>query len=182
MEFEDRIYELMMEALDGTISASEQSELESHLRAHPSYMAEWQAMQAIDTLFRQTPALSPAADFAQRTMARLPNRRVRIWVLSAIYFSLLVSGTLPILLGIWVFNQLGEVLVQPALLQTVLQLVNTGIAIAVAVFGAAMDVATEFVVQQPAVLGWLLVLGGMVSLWGGVYRQLLGQSSQQITS
>ncbi|MCZ7673420.1 MAG: hypothetical protein M5U34_43045 [Chloroflexi bacterium] len=33
---------------------------------------------AVHTLLQQAPALAPAADFAQRTIARLPNRRARL--------------------------------------------------------------------------------------------------------
>ena len=182
MELEDRIYALMMDALDGEISAEDQAELDAHLEARPSYLAEYQAMQTIDTLFRQTPALTPAADFTQRTMERLPNRAVRIWLISAIYMSLLVSGILPILLGLWVFNQLGDVLAGPAIVQVALQILTEGYQIATAVTRAIMSAAGELIVQQPMILGWLLVLGGIASLWGGLYRQLLSSSPRQVSA
>ncbi|HEX6384541.1 MAG TPA: zf-HC2 domain-containing protein, partial [Anaerolineae bacterium] len=97
----DEIYTMMMDALDGELSASNRIELESHLRACPPCAREWQALLAIDMLFRQTPALRPAADFAQRTLARLPNRRYRIWAIMAVYVLLLLSGMLPLFLGVW---------------------------------------------------------------------------------
>lgn len=175
MELEDRIYSLMMDALDGDISVEDQAELDAHLEARPTYMAEFQAMQTIDTLFRQTPALTPAADFTQRTMERLPNRTARIWVVSAIYMALLVSGILPLMLGLWVFNQLG---LEPAFVTSTLQVFAEGYQIATAVTRALLVTAGEFVAQQPMVLGWLLVLGGIASLWGGLYRQLLSGPTQ----
>lgn len=178
MELEDRIYTLMMDALDGTISADDMVELEDHLQARPSYMAEWRAMQTIDTLFRQTPALTPGADFAQRTLERLPNRQVRIWVISAMYVSLLVSGILPLLLGLWVFNQLRDVLVEPAFVEMILQTLADGAQVATAVGRAILSGAGELVMQQPVILGWLLILGGIASLWGGIYRQLTSPYGQ----
>ena len=176
MELEDRIYALMMDALDGELSLSEQSELDAHLEDRPSYMAEWQAMQAIDTLLRQSPKMVPAADFAQRTLERLPSRQVRVWVISAVYISLLITGILPLLLIVWVFSQLGDVLVEPAFMQTVIQMLSEGYQVAAAISKAMLSAIGELVIQQPVLLGWLLVLGGIVSLWGGVYRQLLTPS------
>lgn len=173
MELEDRIYALMMDALDGDISVADQAELDAHLEARPSYMVEWQAMKAVDSLLQQSPTAMPSANFSQRTMARLPNRQVRVWVISAVYMSLLISGALPLLLGVWIFSQLGDVLVQPAFVQISLQVLSEWYQVAVTVTKAMITAGGQFVVQQPIVLGWFLVLGGIASLWGGLYRQLL---------
>lgn len=178
MELEDRIYALMMDALDGELSASEQSELDAHLEARPTYMAEWQAMQAVHNLLERSAMVVPAADFAQRTLVRLPNRQVRVWVISAVYISLLISGILPLLLGIWVFSQLGDVIVEPAFLQTLGQMFAEGYQVATAVSKAMISAIGQIIIEQPVLLGWLLVLGGIASLWGGVYRQLVTPSRQ----
>ena len=81
----DDTFALMMDMLDGEASENQVRTLEAHLRACPECEREWRALVAIDTLFRQTPALSPAADFVEKTLARLPNRRARIWAMGAIY-------------------------------------------------------------------------------------------------
>ncbi|MEM7336367.1 MAG: zf-HC2 domain-containing protein [Chloroflexota bacterium] len=176
MELEDRIYALMMDALDGELTPAEQSELDAHLEARPSYKAEWQAMLAVDTLLRQSPAMVPAADFAQRTMARLPNQQVRLWVISAVYISLLITGILPLVLGLWVFSQLGDELVEPAFIEMALQSLAEGYQVALAISRAMISAVGGLLVQQPVLLGWLLVLGGIASLWGGIYRQLVSQT------
>lgn len=178
MEQEERIYMLMMDALDGELSAAEHDELQSHLRTRPALMREWQALHTIDTLLRSTPALQPAADFTQRTIARLPNHRARIRVISVVYVLLLLSGILPLLLGLWVINRLGAVLSEPALLGGFGQVVYNGLQVAGAVVRALFSSVGEFVTQQPAVLGLLLVMVGVVFVWSGVYRQLVGQSRQ----
>ena len=77
----DDTFALMMDMLDGEASENEVQTLEAHLRTCPECEREWRALVAIDTLFRQTPALSPAADFVGKTLARLPNRRMRIWAM-----------------------------------------------------------------------------------------------------
>ena len=175
---EEYMYTLMMDALDGELAEAGQSELDVYLRAHPSLMREWQAMQTIDTLFRQTPALEPVAGFVQRTINMLPNHQARQRVIGVIYLMLLLSGILPLLLGVWVVNRVGGVLADPAMLGSTGQVIVYGLQVAGALFRALFSGAGELLVQQPAVWGWLLVMGGVVFLWSGVYRQLLNQPRQ----
>lgn len=167
----DEIYEMMMDALDGELTAAEHQLLESHLRAHPLLRREWQAMQTIDTLFRQTPALQPAADFAQRTLAQLPNRRTRLWTVGLLYIVLLFSGALPMLLGLITVTLLRPVLSQPGLLENLWASITEVTQVIGAVTTALLNGAGDLIVQQPMLVGWLLVLTGVVALWGGVYRQ-----------
>lgn len=174
----DEIYTMMMDALDGELSASNRIELESHLRACPACVREWQTLLAIDMLFRQTPALSPAADFAQRTLARLPNRRYRIWAIVAVYVLLLLSGMLPLLLGIWAVSRFGPMVSEPTMVRNLLESLDKGLQVTGTVLRALLSAVGEFVVQQPSVLGWLLVMAGVVFLWSGVYRQLVSQPRQ----
>ena len=171
----ENAYMLMMDALDGEIADDRQEKLEVHLRACPTCNREWQALLAIDLLFRQTPAVAPAADFAQRTLARLPNSRMRVWTMSVLYTLLLLGGTLPMLLGLWIYNRLGPTLSEPTLWRTLWQSLSGMFQVAITVLGAGLRGAGEFVVQQPAIVGWLLVLVGLVSLWGGVFQQFVLQ-------
>lgn len=171
MEHED-VYLMMMEALDGELAAGQQAELENHLLMCLACRREWQALVAIDRLFRQTPALAPAADFAQRTLARLPNRRYRVWLISVIYVVLLLSGTLPVLGGLWVISRWGPVMSQRSLLGSLWASVNHMLQVAGTVLGALLGSVGEFAIQQPMVVGWLIVMIGIVILWSGVYRQL----------
>lgn len=180
MEHEE-IYVMMMEALDGELIAENQPRLESHLQTCSSCMHEWQALMMIDQLFRQTPALSPAADFAQRTLARLPNHRHRIGLISAIYVLLLLSGALPVLVGIWAISRYGSVLAQPEMIRSLLQSIAQIAQVTGAVLSAILSGIGEFVVQQPAVLGGVLVMVGIVSVWSGVYRQLIGWPGMNIS-
>ena len=174
MEMEhEEIYVLMMDALDGELRAEEQAELESHLRACPPCMREWQAMMAIDTLFRQTPALSPAADFTQRTIARLPNRQARIWAMGTIYISLLTIGLLPLAVLLTVI-----VAMNSGFFAGAAETVNTGLTFMGVMLRAVGNGTGEVIVQNPAIVGWLFVMVGIVFVWNGVYRQLLQQPNR----
>jgi len=181
MEHEET-YLLMMDALDGELAEAQNVELEAHLRACPSCLQEWQALLAVHTLLQQTPALSPAVDFAQRTLARLPNRRVRIWTLTAIYVLLLLGGILPLALGIWFVFLLRPVLSEPTILSSISQSIGQALQVMGTIAGALLAGLGEMIVQQPAIVGWLLVLLGIISIWGGVSRQLIFQTnSRQIS-
>ena len=164
---------MMMDALDGELAAEQHQLLESHLRACPPCAYEWQALTAIDSLFRQAPILAPAADFAQRTLARLPNRRYRVWLISAIYVVLLFSGALPVLFGTWVMQRYGAVINEPGVLRSLLQSLGHTVDVIGTVTSALLGAAGQFLVENPTIFGWLFVMIGLVVVWSGVYRQLL---------
>ncbi len=174
MDHED-FYPLMMDALDGELADAPRDDLEAHLRACPPCQREWQALLAMDMLFRQTPALAPAAGFAQRTLARLPNRRYRVWMIGVMYGALLLGGTLPMLIGIWIYSKAGTAVTEPTLWRTVWQAINQTAHVVGTVLNALLSGAGEYVAQQPAIVGWLLVMIGAVSLWSGMFRQLVAQ-------
>ena len=175
MEHEERYYTMMMSALDEELPAAERDELMAHLHDCPECGREWRALLAIDLLFRQTPLLMPAVDFATRTLALLPNRRLRVRALGAVYGLLLLCGLVPLALGISLAGRYAPVLSEPALLGHVWSaLVDVG-RLAAPVVGALFAGAGRFVIEQPAVVGWLIVLAGVVFLWGGVFQRLLAQ-------
>jgi len=178
MEHEERYYLMMMDALDGELREPDRDELEVHLRACPACGREWQALLAIDMLFRQTPVLMPAVDFAERTLARLPDRRARAWALGAIYVLLLASGILPLLVALFLAGRYAPILRQPAVLEGIgASLANLG-RVAATVIDALLTAAGRFVVEQPAVVGWMIILAGLVLLWGGVFQRLLAQPAR----
>ena len=169
----DDFFALMMDMLDGEASENETQMLEAHLRTCPECDREWRALVAIDTLFRQTPALSPAADFVERTLARLPNRQARIWAMGAIYSAILFGGLIPLLLLGYLGFRLLPVLSQPALIQSVIESLGTTYRTAGIVLAALASGAGEVLIQQPVYVGYLLVVVGIIFIRGGVYRRLL---------
>jgi hypothetical protein len=174
----ETFFTLMMDALDGELAEDGRSELESHLRACPACQREWQALSTIDTLFRQTPALRPAADFAQRTIALLPDRRLRLWTMGIMYLFLLLSGIFPLLIGGIAYTLLRPAFSQPNVWESLMQSVGRIFQVIGTVLNALFISAGEFIGQNPAALGWLLVLIGIIALWGSVFQQIIIQPRQ----
>ena len=174
----ETFFALMMDALDGELADDGRSQLESHLRACPDCQREWHALSAIDTLFRQTPILMPAADFAQRTIALLPNRQLRLWTMGVMYLFLLLSGIVPLVLGGIAYTVLRPAFSQPTVWQNLSQSVEKIFQVIGTVLNALFISTGEFIGQNPAVIGWLLVMIGIVALWGGVFQQLVIQPRQ----
>lgn len=181
MEHEE-IVTLMMESLDGELQQDEMTQLNAHLQSCPSCSQQWESIQAIHQLFLQAPVLSPAADFTQRTLARLPNPRHRLMALSAVYGLLLLSGLVPLFLFIWLATQIRPAFNQPAfvdgLLQGGEQLLGLGQTILAAFWQSLSDLG-ELIGQEPAIIGLMLVMLGAIFLWGGVYSQLTRQQQVQ---
>jgi anti-sigma factor RsiW len=179
-EHEDAYY-LMMEALDGQLSGAGRRRLEGHLHTCSRCSREWQALMAVDTLLRQAPLLGPAADFTQRTLARLPQRRYRVWLIGAIYGVLLLSGFAPLAAVVWLARLLIPVLNEPALVRSLAQAMADVARVTTVILGTlwqGLDKLGGVLLQQPAFLGSLLLMAGIVFLWSGIYNQLV--SARQI--
>ena len=163
------VYLLMMEALDGELNDEQAEDLARYLQ-DPDYAQEWEALQAVELMFTASPLLVPAPNFAKRTLAALPNRRLRVWVTSIVYLLLFMSGLVPLVLGgltLFVFQTNAS----GGFLSVLTQLT----AVAGTVIGALFLGLGEFVTQQPMAIGWLLVMLGTISLWGGVFRRVVLQ-------
>jgi anti-sigma factor RsiW len=175
MAHKETYYMLMMDALDGELTEVRRTELETHLRACPDCGREWQALVALDTLFRQAPLISPAADFAERTIGLLPNRRSRVWALTALYITLLISGIVPVIFGGWLIGRYTPILSNPALLGQVWSSVQETAQVFSTVVDALLAGASRVVMEQPVIIGLVLLMAGMVFLWGGVVQRLVLQ-------
>ena len=169
----DDAFALMMDMLDGEPLEYQVRDLETHLRACPDCEREWRALVTIDTLFRQTPALSPAADFVEKTLARLPNRRARIWAMGTIYGAILLGGLVPLVLLGYLAYRLMPVLSQPTLIESIFESLGTTYRAAGIIMAALASGAGEVLVQQPTYVGYMLVVAGIIFLWGGVYKRLV---------
>jgi anti-sigma factor RsiW len=175
MGHEERFYTMMMDALDGELATDEHAELEAHLGTCADCAVEWRALAAIEALFRQTPILMPAVDFAERTLARLPSRRARRWALGTIYALLLVSGVAPLLLALFLAGRYAPILSRPELLGGVWSSLLGVVRAGATVIDALLVGASRFVIEQPMLIGWLVILVGLVCLWGGVFQRLVAQ-------
>ncbi|MDT8305714.1 MAG: hypothetical protein RRC07_07235 [Anaerolineae bacterium] len=178
MEHEE-IIGLMMDALDGELSAAGEAELVAHLRARPDLAAEFGRMQAVDRLLRETPAVTPPPGFVQRTVRRLPAAtRRHLWMGVFVYALFMAAGLIPLVGLGWAAVQLVPALGQPAmwagLWQAVLALLNA----AGVILRALVSGAGELVAEQPQLIGWLLLMALVVVVWGGVVNRLVFQQER----
>ena len=169
----DEVYALMMTALDGELSAAEEAELAALLLTNPELQREWESWQAVDELFRATPAVAPVTvDFTAQTLARLPNPSQRVWLLGGLYSLLFFLGILPLLAATWLAGNLMPLNNPPVIWRSITTFfVETFRLIQIVLRGLAIG-AAEFIQQQPLILVMALVLLGVVFLWNTVYRQL----------
>jgi hypothetical protein len=171
----ERIYSLMMSVLDEEVlTAAESAEMDALLLQNPDLAHEWEAMRAVDRLFRQSAVIIPPLGFAERTMERLPAfSRQRIWAVTAFYLALLVGGLIPILAGLWLFTAYGDVISQVALFQAFNQTVGVAVQSGIAVIGAIGVITADTLLEQPFLMGWVCLLIGIVAMWRNVYNYML---------
>jgi anti-sigma factor RsiW len=165
----------MMDALDGELSAAGQVELESHLRARPELAQEWVALQAVERLLRTTPPVPVPAGFAYRTVGLLPVTPRHLWLGVLVYFLFLACGVIPLIGVGWLAIQLAPALGEPALWSGFLQGALAQLAALGVIVRAAAGGAAEWLIEQPAAIGWLLLMIAVVLLWGGVVSRLVLQ-------
>lgn len=174
----DEVFTLMMDALDGELSEAGWAELESHLRARPELEREWQAMRAVDTLLRSAPMLRPAVDLSQRTLARIPDSRQRLWAGVILYLLVLLSGLIPLGAVAWLALQIFPAVGEPAFVRGLWQAGGEFVRLAQVVLSALLKGSGELLSEQPVVLGWFSVMAGLVALWAGIYGRLVLHSRQ----
>lgn len=173
MDDQEKIYALMMDALDGEISENDSAELQQYLAYNADMAREWRAMQAIDTLFRQAPLMAAPAGFAERAMARIPKPAERLRFMSIFYLILLFAGLVPMLAGAVIFGNTGNILQSMPYLRDlivsgtqVFQMLDT-------VLTALFAFSSTTISANPSVLGWVALLGGFVLVWRNMYQFLL---------
>ena len=88
---------------------------------------------------------------------------------------MLLSGIVPLVIGLFVAARYAPILSRPELLGGIWSSIS-GVGRALAtIIGALLSGAGRFVIEQPALIGWFIILAGLVFLWGGVFQRLLMQ-------
>jgi predicted anti-sigma-YlaC factor YlaD len=67
----------MMDALDGTLARSEWRLFLEHLEICPRCRREWEALQAVESMFASPPMLHPAPGFVARVEARIERHEAQ---------------------------------------------------------------------------------------------------------
>jgi hypothetical protein len=79
---------------------------------------------------------------------------------------------------LWGANRLALLSQQPGLLASLWASIAKSVQVVGTVIAALLNSAGELLVQQPAIIGWLLVMAGVVFVWSGVVRQLVSQTQE----
>lgn len=161
---EERIFTLMMDALDDELDEQGSAELVAYLAEHPDLAQEWEAMQWVDNLLVTTPPVAAPDALVAHTLARLPAPRLRRLFLFLGFDALLLVGLLPIVAGLALVRvDLG------AVIGTSLQ--------ELWVFGRVFTTAITATLRsvlatQPQVWAYLAVMLGILVAWRIVYYQM----------
>lgn len=172
----DAVYALMMDALDGELSVDQERELTTHLQANPDLQAEWHAMEAVDTLFRETPSILPPKHFTQRTLDRLPNVAYRRMITTVLFGGLMLAGVLPLFIAALLYGNFGAGILSASNMlgyTRFFQQLWEVSGIMINVFTQLVEGMGTYLSQQPYVLGYLMIMIGFISLWSGVYKQMI---------
>lgn len=174
----DEAFALMMDALDGVLTAGNRIRLDDHLVACPECRAEWDSLQVVDSLLAGA-TMVPAPDgFGQRLEARLavPSWRRAFGALFALGLGsllILVLVAVPAsiaLLAVWTaYND-------PQRFADMVVWLNQLARVSGALLGSLLT-TTRLVVAEiaanPLALLWSLAAGVAVALWGHLTRQAL---------
>lgn len=156
---EDNVYALMLDALDGELTAAQEEELASYFQKYPDLATEFELMgeNTFDFATVQVSLASPSALFVEETIAYLPNLRLRRYVMASLAILLMVATVLPVA---------GLLLL---LANASLELVEVFVSgLAQLVYEAGYSVLTQPVFI--AIIGFML---GSILLWSTMYRRLV---------
>ena len=172
MDEEERIFALMMDALDDEIDETGTAELTAYLADHPALAQEWTAMQWVDNLLVTTPPVEAPHSLVAHTVARLPNLRFRrVFVWAGFGLSLL-AGLLTVLVALVLAN------------------VDLGAAAGASaaefwmfgrVFTTAINATLLAVLRQTQVWVYLAGMVGTLVLWRLAYQQMLNNRPQLLS-
>ncbi|MFN2226425.1 MAG: zf-HC2 domain-containing protein [Anaerolineae bacterium] len=116
-EREQQVTEMMSLALDGLLDEVGRQRLQQHLDTCPACRAEWQAMQAVSTLFERSALVGPPLGFAVRVERRLESKQkkrrrtfggVAVLTSSLSLAGVTVAAVCLVVLGIVAWQWLGD--------------------------------------------------------------------------
>lgn len=167
---------LMMDALDGTISAADLAKLDAYFAQRPDERLAFQRMLAVDAALRQVPVTPPPSDFSQAVVARARSvpiaKPVNRHHLVAFIVTNSVLATLVWLVSFAMLFGLVGLLLQQPFTQPIIAFAH-GINIYVADAFNLFTRLTRSLVTQPIVWVTALVSTALVVTWLSVMARVL---------
>ena len=162
---------MMMEALDGTISPSDQARLDSYLDAHPDARAMFDAMQNVEDALTTAPSIAPRQAFTQTVMAATRGIAMAR-PLHGRHIALIVGTNA-------FFVALGWALIVSACAALAMSLAPSGLWLLLTAFGrgalgalGTVARAGRIVFEQPVTWMALLACVSILALWSSVMMRL----------
>lgn len=172
MEHEERIYDLMMDALDNNLDERGTAELTAYLDKYPDLATEWEAMQWVDDLLITTPPIEAPQLLVEHTLARLPNPRLRR-LFAVVGFGLaLLAGMITVGAVLAVSSIDVGSIIGSSLNEFVLFIRVFSVAI-LATIGTTLR-------DQPQLWLYLAIMLAVLAVWQMAYSQLLSNRPQPI--
>lgn len=165
---EERIHELMIAALDDELDDVGSAELNHHLADHPDLAAEWNGILFIDNLLSDAPPMLAPVNFAERTLAQLPNPRYRRIFLACLFGILLILGLVPVLGGIYAYGQfdggafVGDFALNLAQYFSFIRVASSAI----------LSGLSAVAVNQPWAFAWVFLMIAVIFAWQNFYGYL----------
>jgi anti-sigma factor RsiW len=170
------IDELMMDALDGTITPANRALLDAHLAQHTEARTAFAQMLRVDAILRETPATPAPADFSHKVMAQARAMPVAKPMRGSQIAAIIAANS--VLVGtVWLM--MAAVLIGLGLLATQTPALQPVFALARAVGAYVRDAlglaaaGVRAVGAQP--LAWIMLLAALalVAAWAGVLAKVL---------
>lgn len=172
MDDNEKVYALMMAALDDELDDTGMAELETYLGADPALAQEWHDILYVDQLLVETPPVFAPINFTERTLARLPNPQYRrvFWVIFGL--ALALGVLIPIIAlaqfsGQWTDGSLSS-LFSASYVESLTALRVVGQSI--------LSLLSTVLVEQPIGYGVIMSLLLVIAAWFNVYRYLSTQT------
>lgn len=161
-----RVELLMMAALDDELDDIQTAELFDALEADPELAREFASMQDIDVLLTETPLAPLPGDFADRTLAHLPNPKARRIFLTGFILALAIGVAIPLVGVILLSVRFADGSLSALFTESTVDLFNRLRAIGFASLSLFSVALREF----PIIYAYILGLIGSIAVWFSLMR------------
>ncbi|BCX05595.1 MAG: hypothetical protein KatS3mg053_3533 [Candidatus Roseilinea sp.] len=170
------VEELMIQALDGEISAEDRARLDAYLAERPGERAEFERMLAVNAALRNAPIVATPDGFAEAVVARARTAPV-IRPVKRRYIVALIATNWALAFLVWacagaVLIGLITLLAQQPLLQPALAFGRGAVISFTDMLNVLATTARTFI-TQPAVRLTMLAAVAIVAIWLGVLVKVL---------
>ncbi|HEX3052608.1 MAG TPA: sigma-E factor negative regulatory protein [Aggregatilineaceae bacterium] len=161
--------EKMQRALDQELSAAELDALHTQISESPDTAQQWERLQQVDQVIRETPLVAPLPGFTERVMAAIAAMPLPGFAKGhmglGLALGLLAAALLTLPLLSVVLILLLSVATNPSALNSFFQSLTDSSGTVAALAGNAGDELAQLVTKTPVLLALLTVVIPLTALW-----------------